>query len=269
VKVRRKPLIKLKHLDFYPSFDLARLRSYAEQRGGKCLADYFPGVGVPVRWRCAKGHEWERSFHELQRWQAWCPYCSEVRPLLTLEDMQRLARERGGECLSTEYRNSAEKLRWRCARGHEWEATGRDVRNSDSWCPKCAGVARLTIADAQRAAAAQGGQCLSTDYRNSRTKLRWRCAKGHEWEAALADIANNGNWCAVCSRKAKLTIEEMRSIATERGGECLSERYVNLNTKLDWRCALGHEWRATPNNVKHGRSWCPECARNKRVRVAA
>ena len=48
--------------------------------------------------------------------------------------------------------------------------------------------------------------------------------------------------------KKPLTIEEMHEIARSRGGTCLSETYVS--SKLRWRCAQGHEWEATPNNVK-------------------
>lgn len=263
VKVARKPPIELALLDFYPSNDLVRLRSYAEARGGVCMAEYFPGVAVPVRWRCAEGHEWERSFNELRRWKVWCPVCEGKVPLV-LADMQRLARERGGECLAQSYSNIMSRLRWRCAKGHVWEATANDVRNSGSWCPKCAGVARLTIDDARGVAAARGGECLSTEYRSSRTKMRWRCRLGHEWDADAGSVMAGGKWCAVCSRKARLTIDEMRSIATERGGECLSDKYVNLDTKLHWRCAHGHDWWATPNNVKHARSWCPLCAHTVR-----
>jgi len=268
VKVAPKPPIDLAKLDFYPSFDLARLRDYAEARGGKCLTNYFPGVAVPVKWRCAHGHEWRCSFHEISRRGGWCPDCAVNSPL-ALADMQHLAHERGGECLSTEYGNISRRLRWRCASGHVWEATGNDVRNSGSWCPYCAGVARGTIDDAKKAAAAHGGQCLSQEYTNQRTKLRWRCAKGHEWDATPMSVIGSGNWCAVCSRKARLTIEEMRAIAKERGGECLSERYMNLNTKLQWRCAHGHEWAAPPNNVKHTKAWCPVCARTGSQRSEA
>ena len=60
---------------------------------------------------------------------------------------------------------------------------------------------------------------------------------------------------------AKLTIEEMRELAESRGGKCLSEKYVNACTKLHWQCAKGHEWEATPGNVKNAHTWCPVCAR--------
>ena len=54
-------------------------------------------------------------------------------------------------------------------------------------------------------------------------------------------------------------IEEMKRLAKNRGrGECLSNEYKNSDTKLKWRCSLGHEWEAKPSNIKIGK-WCPEC----------
>jgi hypothetical protein len=132
--VKRKPPIDLALLDFYPSFDLQRMHDYARAKGGECLAEYFPGVAVSVWWRCRKGHEWAGSFHELKRRNGWCPECAANHPL-TISDMRRIAKERGGELLSTEYLNVAKNLRWRCANGHEWEASGNMVRNAPGGHP--------------------------------------------------------------------------------------------------------------------------------------
>ncbi len=61
----------------------------------------------------------------------------------------------------------------------------------------------------------------------------------------------------------RLTIEEMQSIATARGGRCLSTQYVNNNTPLEWECAQGHRWFAIASNIRKG-SWCPACAVQQR-----
>ncbi len=61
----------------------------------------------------------------------------------------------------------------------------------------------------------------------------------------------------------KLTIEEMRSIAEERGGKCLSDTYAGAMTKLTWECAEGHQWEAKPNNIKSG-SWCRKCSHKRK-----
>ena len=61
----------------------------------------------------------------------------------------------------------------------------------------------------------------------------------------------------------RLTIEEMKRIANERGGRCLSDTYEGYQKKLKWECSKGHVWEATPLNVKHRNRWCPICARLK------
>lgn len=56
----------------------------------------------------------------------------------------------------------------------------------------------------------------------------------------------------------KLTIEEMNKLVKGRAGKCLSKNYVNAKSNLRWKCKLGHEWEATPSNVKRG-TWCHTC----------
>ena len=105
--------------------------------------------------------------------------------------------------------------------------------------------------------AKKGGNASQKKYVNARTKLKWRCSKGHEWEAT-PDSIRAGKWCHKCGGSMKLTIEEMQKIAAEKGGKCLSNAYVNLYTKLTWECSEGHIWEATPANIKKG-SWCQTC----------
>ena len=236
---------------------IEEMQAIAREKGGECLSKEYVSVKTKLRWRCNNcGHEWEATPGNVKT-GTWCPKCGGSFPL-TIEEMRTIARERGGECLSTEYVNSQTKLRWRCENKHEWEATPGSVR-SGKWCARCADRVRLTIEEMQAIAAEHGGKCLSTEYKGAHSNLLWRCENKHEWEATPASIKNQGSWCRQCAGKAPLSLEEMRSIAKERGGECLSKEYVNLKTKLRWRCAYGHEWNATPGNVKRGK-WCKECS---------
>jgi hypothetical protein len=177
---------------------------------------------------------------------------------LSIEDMRAMAQEHGGLCLSTEYRNLLTRLRWQCAVGHVWEAAPHGLRQYGAWCPQCAHEKlKLRIEDMHAAARQRGGECLSTAYVNNETRLRWRCAQGHEWDAKPLHI-RLGTWCPACARPS-YTIADMRSIAGERGGECLSQEYVNNMTKLQWRCGQGHEWSTTLATILADH-WCPECA---------
>lgn len=56
-----------------------------------------------------------------------------------------------------------------------------------------------------------------------------------------------------------LTLKHMRDLAARRGGACLSRKYENAYTALEWRCAQGHRWTALPSSVRQGH-WCKRCA---------
>ena len=55
-------------------------------------------------------------------------------------------------------------------------------------------------------------------------------------------------------------IEDMKSAASFRGGEVVSEALAgDAYTKIKWRCHEGHEFEASPYTVLRGGHWCPEC----------
>ena len=175
-----------------------------------------------------------------------------------LKEMQQIAIERGGKCLSEEYSNNSTKLLWECSEGHQWCAVSSSIKMG-TWCPKCGGSSKGTIRQMQKIAKDRGGKCLSDEYVNSHTKLLWECSEGHKWESIPTNIIS-GKWCPICAGITKLTIEEMQKIANKRQGKCLSEHYINARTKLLWECSEGHQWYAVPDSIKRG-SWCPKCAK--------
>jgi hypothetical protein len=182
-----------------------------------------------------------------------------------IKELSDIAIARNGKLLSKRYHNNKTKLVWECEYGHQWEMRPNDVKNGQ-WCPTCNGSLKLLIKEMDQIATKRNGVCLSVAYINSKHKLRWRCAKGHEWDAA-PDMVKQGTWCEICSKKEsgkkrRLKIEEMHSIAKERRGRCLSKEYVNNRTLLLWECSSGHTWMANANNIKSG-TWCPRCKHKK------
>ena len=114
----------------------------------------------------------------------------------------------------------------------------------------------------QAVARSHGGECISSDYCNVKQKLMWRCQKGHVWQAPGHRV-RLGSWCPECVHdRLRLGIDKMRELAHLHGGECLSSEYLHVHAYLQWRCAKGHEWYATPMNIQRGR-WCRECAKQQ------
>ena len=349
-------------------------------KGGKCLSDNYVNSKVKIRIMCENGHIWETNWSCLSK-KTWCPHCNINSKKLSIAHAEEIAKKRNGYCLSTEYKNSQAKLKWKCEYDHIWEANLTNIKNQNQWCPACIGR-RPTIEEMCKLAKQNGGKCLSNKYINSNIKLDWQCKEGHIWKAVPSSIKNAKSWCPHCKEsrgenacriifeeiyarkfpktrpkwlknkdgynleldgfntelkiafeynglqhrkisqfakdkselnkilqhdlkkkeatKAKgikliiieqdvfdlddlinkielLTekkspskdfilskinksskINELKNIAKSRGGQCLSEIYINSSTNLKWKCKKGHEWTANPNTIKNGH-WCQKC----------
>jgi|GEM_PF-165133 len=245
---------------------IEEMRAIAKERDGKCLSKRYT-IHTKLKWQCKKGHIWETTSHEIKSGY-WCPICGHIQAAskrkLTIEEMQEIAKSRGGLCLSKGYNGRKTKLRWRCRKGHEWNADPISVKHG-CWCPECAGKKKHTIEEMQELAKGQGGKCLSSIYVNNKTPLKWQCKEGHRWETIPEGIIK-GAWCPKCAGVQRLSLEEMQEIAKARGGECLSKKYTNVDTQLKWKCKEGHIWKAIPNNVKKG-AWCPVCSQGVSERI--
>ena len=62
----------------------------------------------PMIWKCKDGHTWTNSFGNILHQKNWCKTCAGLEKH-TLEKCQAVAKDRGGECLSTTYANISEK----------------------------------------------------------------------------------------------------------------------------------------------------------------
>ena len=172
-------------------------KQVAESKGGECLSTEYKNANATMEWKCSEGHQWKTKFSHIKN-GTWCKKCVSISQRLTIEDCKQFADERGGMCLSDEYKNEKTKMQWRCSKNHEWQAIFNSIK-SGKWCAHCAGIAPLTIDKCQQFAISKGGECLSTEYNNSKTKLLWECDKGHRWEARFDNIKFKGYWCPSCA----------------------------------------------------------------------
>jgi len=122
-------------------------------------------------------------------------------------------------------------------------------------------MAKKTLLDAQNLAKSKQGKCLSDTYINSRANLTWECSKGHTWEARYTSISSNGSWCPHCK---KLSMKEIKKLASSNEGVFLDKVYANSNKKHNWKCSKGHTFQKRVASVKNG-SWCPMCASESKL----
>ena len=101
--------------------------------------------GKKVWWQCSKGHEWQATISSRNKGNG-CPYCANRKALKGYSDLQTINPvlanewnfEKNGNLKPDQFTaNSGEKVWWKCAKGHEWDAR-ISSRNSGNGCPQCA-----------------------------------------------------------------------------------------------------------------------------------
>jgi nucleoside-diphosphate-sugar epimerase len=95
------------------------------------------------------------------------------------------------------------------------------------------------------------------------------------WEALpekLSDMKHFSDWDTVIAidhgydegkPESELNWEDMNKAAQFRGGRLISRSMIqgDWSTKLEFECAFGHRFKASPRLVLEGGHWCDECER--------
>ena len=108
----------------------------------------------------------------------------------------------------------------------------------------------------------------------SSKKVWWKCSKGHEWQAIIAN-RNKGVGCPFCANKKVLQGYNDLQTANpalakewncEKNKDLTPENVTfNSNEKVWWICKNGHEWQATIARRNQGNG-CPYCSGRYRVK---
>lgn len=120
----------------------------------------------------------------------------------TIEKIKEIAAQRGYECLSTEYNGVHSKIQLRCSKGHLFGPRVDSFLNGSS-CPYCS---RKKVAERSKRSNKKieiyinynGFQWISGKYKNSYSKLKFKCSKGHIFEKRW-DCFYRTPKCPVCS----------------------------------------------------------------------
>ena len=195
-----------------------------EKNNGLTPRDVLPNSNKMVWWKCSNGHEWYARINS-RNGENGCPYCSGRKAIKGYNDLQTvnpdLAKEwnyerNNGLTPVDVLPNSNKMAWWKCSNGHEWQATIAN-RNNGNGCPYCSGryavkgendlqTVNPILADEWNYEKNNG--LLPQDIMaNSNISVWWKCSKGHEWQATIAN-RNNGNGCPICNSERKTSFPE-------------------------------------------------------------
>lgn len=88
-----------------------------------------------------------------------------------------------------------------------------------------------------------------------------------DWDGQPVDVRSDAPWRRLNhgydETRTELALEDLRSAAAFRGGSCLAQRYGgDVHGPVEWDCAEGHRFAASPYTVLRAGHWCAECDRS-------
>lgn len=243
------------------------------------------GSNRRIWWKCSLGHEWQTAVSQ-RRIGNNCPYCSNKKILKGFNDLASINPVLAREWQDTKNKpldpgrissGSPKRVWWKCEKGHEWQASIAS-RSQGTGCPFCSGrravegendLATLNSKLAREWHPAKNGRLGPSQIKlYSNQKVWWRCAKGHEWLSTAGNRAM-GRGCPYCAgRKVWKGYNDLKTVnsilaqewhPTKNAALTPCDVTASSNQKVWWRCAGGHEWRASAAHRSAG-TGCPYCS---------
>jgi ribosomal protein S27E len=182
---------------------------------------------------------------------------------IELEKIKKLAKEHGGECLSSIYTGHNCRMQFRCAEGHIWTSGIASIKQGH-WCLQCSNKTNITVIEIKTISNSKNIEFLNDSYIRNSDYLDFRCKQcGNEWKSTYNNLQYRKG-CPICSRKAgsekrKKDISVYQEAAIKKGGKCISIEINSCFEKLEWECGAGHRWLGRADQIKNTKKWCPIC----------
>lgn len=229
---------------------------------GVTLLDPYLGNGKPHRAICANGHPCAPLPWYVKSGGGPCKTCAGTDPKAAEAAFRKRVEELGGVVIQTEWRGTNEPSLVRCANGHECTPRPHHVMRGTGLCLTCAGQDTKVAEVRFRQAVADLGGVVVGSWKNTHTRVRVRCAVGHECTPIPHLVFRRGSICRTCGRRdPEASWKAFRARVRELGGVVLEPSWKGALNPHRVRCAQGHEGSPRPSDVlNNGQGICRVCA---------
>jgi hypothetical protein len=233
------------------------VKEFIAKDGYVCLSNEYKNSSSKLELLCPNEHKFFMSFATFRAGHR-CAKCFNNlnKKKITIEYIKEYALKYNFICLSDQYINYKDKLRFMCPKKHIFEISFGSFKNSNS-CAECSNRKKYTIEYVKDFISKTGYKCLSNSYKNTDSKLEILCPNGHIINVSFYQF-KKGNRCAECLHIKKHTLQYVKEYVEQYNYICLNEEYINCETKLDLICPKKHNCRITFNNFRRNRR-CGEC----------
>lgn len=129
-------------------------------------------------------------------------------------------------------------------------------------------MVKKTLEDVKEFCRENGIKCLSIEYINSTTKMRFECKCGEEFYRTWNKLKEGRIKCEKCSGKRRITIQEVKKESLEYGSECYSEEIKSTKKPLKFKCvkcgnSFSRSWESICRNSPK-KFLCSDCGYEER-----
>jgi len=198
-----------------------------------------------------------------------CISCLNEKKRLPFDELEEAFTEIGYQLLTREYINVSQTLSYVCPKGHTHTTTYRAWKQENR-CPSCfrevVGKSNKHSYDFVKSSfEKESFSLLSEEYKDSLSKLRYRCSLGHEGEVTW-EKWKGGQRCVRCSwdkvsEKHKTPFEDIKKAFEEQEYVLLETDFKGRHYPLSFVCPKGHSHSITWNNWSLGHR-CGHCSSN-------
>ena len=133
-------------------YNIEYFQNLARQKGGICLSERYTNGRIKLSWKCDKGHLFALEPRAIFNRNYWCPDCTGRKQTRhTIQSLKSVARNRGFELRSNEYKGGNIKLKFNCSNGHLFELTPEHLLKGIG-CRECSPRRLSTIEDFKKIA---------------------------------------------------------------------------------------------------------------------
>ena len=241
---------------------LKQANEIAVARQGQCLSVEYTGANLPLHWSCINKHQWFAALSDVKR-GTWCPHCSGgVRERLCryyIEEITQFKFPKAKPSWLKNERGNLMELDGYCeqlsiAFEHQGEQHYRAIKHFNR--------RDETLAQRQEDDQKKRNLCNSNGVDLIEVPFDVDENDLHEWiKNYISKIRPSLALSGDVERKNYVPsneLSELKEVARNKGGECLSDVYQGTQGSHEFRCSDGHVWTTTASLIKQG-TWCPVC----------